>query len=157
VIPSTPPLEVQEHEDKSCPVPDQRVSHPVVLTSSDDVVDHRRNLPGAISTHHPQRWSSAVNPGIDGHGPWCLKYRRRRHSWIDPRPHMSTMASRLDRPRALVSSSAPWLNPSGGQGASGLLVDPRRAVVHAGLPSLEPPARYHPHRREVEQHPPQRQ
>jgi hypothetical protein len=34
--------------------------------------------------------------------------------------------------------------------------DPRRAAVRAGLPPLEPPARYHPRRREAEQRPPRR-
>jgi hypothetical protein len=105
-------------------VPVQWVSRLAVLTSSDDVADRRRNLSSAISTRCPQRRSTTANPGIGGHGPWCLKCWWRHHNWISPGPNVSAAPARLDRPRALVSvAAAPRLNPGGGQGAGGPLAE----------------------------------
>jgi hypothetical protein len=71
----------------------QRVSHPVVLTSSDDVADCRCNMLGAILTRRPRWRSAAVNLGYDGHGPWCLTCRRWCHNWIGPGPRVDDGAS----------------------------------------------------------------
>jgi hypothetical protein len=73
------------------------------------VVDRRCTLPGTISDSSSTTAVGGRELDVGNHGPWCLKCRRQRQSWIGPGSHVLVAAPRLDRPRALVSAAARWV------------------------------------------------